>query len=162
MRSFLSKTLMLFAFLIGIAFQANAQDTNVKLILTMTNGEEVVYQLSEASQIYFEDGVRLIIDEGTGSPIVHPINQIRKMVCSEILGTEENSVSGLRLFPNPARNSFTILGIQETQHARIYSLDGRLMKSFEVSEGMVIDINEFPQGMHLLHVNGQTLKLMKL
>ena len=151
---------MLTVLLIGIAFHANAQ--NVNLILTLTNGEELSFQLSEASQLHFEDGDRLIIDDGTDVNVSFPLSEIRKMVCSEILGTSEYNDSKLQLFPNPSRNSFIISGLQDSCPARIYSLDGRLVKSFEASEGMVIDINELSQGMYLLHTNGQTLKLMKL
>lgn len=153
---------MLTAFLLGFAFHANAQGTNVNLILTTIDGEEIMYQLSEKSQISFEDGTQLTIEDGIGTTTTYPLSQIRKMVCSEILGTEENSLSKLQLFPNPSRNSLTILGLQELQPARIYALDGRLVKSFEASEGSVIDISGLPQGMYLLHINGQTLKMMKL
>jgi len=162
MRCKITKILIFFILLFGIAFQAGAQGTNVSLILTMTNGEEVTYQISEQSQLYFEDGIRLVIDDGTDNIISYPLNQIRKMVCSEILGAEENAISDLQLFPNPSHSSFIIKGLQDVTLARIYALDGRLVKLFEASGGMVVDIDELPQGMYLLHINGQTLKLMKL
>ena len=162
MRNFLFKLLTLSAFLIGITFHANAQGTNVSLILTMTNGEERVFQLSAASQLYFENGDRLVIDDGADVSESFPLNEIRKMVCSEILGTEENAISSLSLFPNPSHSSFIIKGLQDAAPARIYALDGRLVKAFEATEGMVVNIDELPVGMYLLHINGETLKLMKL
>lgn len=153
---------MLSVFFIGIAFHANAQGTNVSLVLTMTNGEELIFQLSAASQLYFENGDHLIIEDGADVSESFPLNEIRKMVCTEILGTEENAISSLSLFPNPSYSSFIIKGLQDTAPARIYALDGRLVKSFEASEGMVVNIDELPVGMYLLHINGETLKLMKL
>lgn len=162
MSHFMLKILMSIAFLTGIALHANAQSTDVTLIVTKTNGEEQRYQLTEESQLYFENGETLVIDEGNGVFQTHPLAQIRKIVCSEVTGTSDDTSSEVQLFPNPSRNSFTIMGLHDTYPAHIYAIDGRLVKSFEATEGMVIDISELAEGMYLLHINGQTLKLMKL
>lgn len=161
MRRFVFKTLALLAFLIGLASMATAQ-TSVNLIITKTNGEEQTFFLSDQSQLSFQDGEYLIIDDGMNNVITYPLSQIRKMVCAEILGTSEDSDSRLQIFPNPSRDSFIIRNLQGEGLARIYALDGRLMQSFEATEGMVVNIGELSSGMYLLNVNGQTLKLMKL
>lgn len=160
MRSVL-KTLMLAVFLFGIASFATAQ-SSVFLTITKTSGEEQTFLLAGQSQLLFENGENLVIDDGTNNPIIYPLNQIRKMVCTEILGTPEQSDSPLQLFPNPSHDSFIIRNLQGVSTARIYALDGRLVKSFEATEGMVVNIGELSSGMYLLNVNGQTLKLMKL
>ena len=161
MRRFVIKTLTLLAFLIGLASMATAQ-TSVNLVITKTNGEEQTFLLSGQSQLSFENGEYLVIDDGTDNTFTYPLNQIRKMVCTEILGTSEESDSQLQIFPNPSRDSFVIRNLQGKGLARIYTLDGRLMQSFEATEGMVVSIAELSSGMYLLNVNGQTLKLMKL
>ena len=162
MRSLVLKTLILTAFLLGIAFHAEAQGTNLTLVVTTIDGVEQAYQMTEESQLYFQDGENLVIQDGAGNSETYPLSQIRKIVCSEITGTAENAMTNLGLFPNPTRNSFIIKNIQDAQPARIYALDGRLMKTFVATEGMPVDISELASGMYLLHINGQTLKLMKL
>lgn len=162
MRHFILKILMPIAFLAGITLHANAQSTDVTLIVTKTNGEEQTYRLTGESQLYFENGETLVIDEGNGILQTYPLAQIRKIECAEVTGTSDDTSSGLQLFPNPSRNSFTIMGLRDTHLAHIYAIDGRLVKSFEATEGMMIDISELAEGMYLLHINGQTLKLMKL
>ena len=162
MRHFFFKTLTLIVFLIGITFQANAQSTNVTLVVTKTNGEERFFQLTEESQLYFENGERLVIEDGNGTTTTFQLSQVRKIVCSEVTGTPENPTTELQLYPNPSHNNFLVKNLQGSHPAQIYSLDGRLMKSFEATEGMVIDASELPEGMYLLQLNGQILKMMKL
>ena len=153
---------MLTLLLVGISFHANAQGTNVNLIVTTTDGSEQTFQLDEASQLYFQNGEILIIDDGTDNTVTFELANIRKLVCSEVTGTAEDYESQLQILPNPTRNSFIIRNLTETTPARIYSLDGRMVKDFQASEGSMVDMSELSQGMYLLHINGQTIKLMKL
>lgn len=153
---------MLTLLLVGISFHANAQGTNVNLIVTTIDGSEQTFQLDEASQLYFQNGEILVIDDGTDNTVTFELANIRKLVCSEVTGTGEDYESHLQILPNPTRNSFIIRNLTETTPARIYSLDGRMVKDFQASEGSMVDMSELSQGMYLLHINGQTLKLMKL
>ena len=162
MRHFLFKTLILTLLLVGITFHANAQGTNVNLIVTTIDGSEQTFQLDETSQLYFQNGEILVIDDGTDNTVTFELANIRKLVCSEVTGTAEDYESQLQILPNPTRNSFIIRNLTETSPARIYSLDGRLVKAFQASEGSMVDMSELSQGMYLIHINGQTLKLMKL
>ena len=156
------KALMLMAFLIGISFQAKAQGANVCLIVTTTDGEEQTLQLSEESHLYFDNGETLVIEDGTGVNMTFDLSKIRKIVCSEMTGLQESATSQLQLLPNPSRGLFVVKNLAESCQARMYSLDGRLVKSFEAQDGSVVDISDLAKGMYMLSINGQTLKLMKL
>ena len=162
MRLFFFKTLILITFLVGIVFHAEGQGTNVSLIVTTVDGTEQTFHLTESSRMFFENGTTLVIEEETGTTISYELADIRKLVCSEVTGTSENATSQLQILPNPTRNSFIIHNLCENSLARIYSLDGRLVKAFQASEGSVIDLSELSEGMYLLNINGRTLKLMKL
>ena len=162
MRHFLFKIFIIITLLIGIPFQSNAQGTNVNLIVTTIDGVEQIYQLTEESRMYFQNGETLVIEDGSSTIITFALSNVRKLVCSEVTGTAEEHESQLQILPNPTRNSFIIRHLAKTCQARIYSLDGRMVKAFQASEGSVVDMGELPQGMYLLHINGQTLKLMKL
>ena len=159
----IKKALVLFLFLTGFSFLSNAQNTNVSLVITTIGGEEFIYQMTEESQLYFaENGESLVIEDGLGNVETFQLASIRKIECSETTGTQENTLSELQLFPNPSRGNFIIKNLIGSHPARIYSLDGRLMRSFKATEGAFIDISDLSRGMYLLHINGQTLKLMKL
>ena len=156
------KALILSILLIGSLMRANAQGTNVTLVVTKTNGEEQTYQLTEESQLYFENGERLVIEDGVNATVTFQLAEIQKLACTEYTGMDENDLAALQLFPNPSRGTFIIKNLQGSHPARIYSLDGRLMKTFRANEGTLVDIGELSRGMYLLHIDGQTLKLMKL
>lgn len=144
----------------GFMLQANAQ--NVTLVVTNTNGTEQTYQLTEENQLHFENGEILVIETANGSNVTLQLSDIRKIVCSEMVGTEENTASRLQIFPTPAHNQVIIKNLIGNSQGHIYTLDGRMVKAFEASEGMTLDISDLSEGMYLLNIDGQTLKLMKL
>ena len=151
---------MLLLFLSGFLICGTAQ--NVTLVVTTTNGQEQTYQLTEEGQLYFNNGESLVIEDGAGATVSFQLAEIRKIVCSEVTNAQENAASKLQVLPNPSRDCFVVKNLSDPCQGRIYSLDGRMVKEFEASEGSVIDISAFTSGMYLLHINGQTLKLMKL
>ena len=157
MTRFLTLLLLLLA---GSLYRATAQ--NVTLVVTTLYGQEQSYQLSEECQLFFENGERLIIDDGTGTPVTYQLSEIRKLVCSEVASTDESLVSKLQILPNPLHNYFVVKNLTGTYNGQIYTLDGQLVKTFEATEGMMVDISELAKGMYLLHINGQTLKMIKL
>ncbi|MBO6025683.1 MAG: T9SS type A sorting domain-containing protein [Bacteroidales bacterium] len=154
------RTLLLLILLVGFQCLGNAQD--VRLVVTTIDGAEQSFQLTEESQLYFNNGENLVIEDVAGTATTFQLSQIRKIICAEVTGTTENALSKLQLFPNPSRNGFIIRNLQDSCPARIYSLDGRLMMQFVAAEGMSVDISGLSSGMYLLHINGETLKLMKL
>lgn len=154
------KALLLLLFLTGFLSHGTAQ--NVTLVVTTTEGTEHIYQLTEEGQLFFENGERLVVEDGTGTTATFQLANIKKIVSTEVTGVNESTASDLQLVPNPARNNFLIKNLQGSCQARIYTLDGRLVKSFMVNEEQLIDISDLAPGMYLLHIDGQTLKMMKL
>lgn len=152
--------ILLLFFFAGFLLRGTAQ--NVTLVVTNNDGTEQSFQLTDEGQLYFENGERLVIEDGTGITVTFPLADIRKLVCTEITGIDENATSDLLLIPNPSRNHFLISNLQNSCEARLYALDGRLVKSFIATEGMPVDISGLTSGMYLLHIDGQTLKMMKL
>lgn len=144
----------------GFLLRGTAQ--SITLVVTTTEGVEQTYQLTHEGQLFFENGDRLIIEDGTGTTASFQLANIRKLVCTEITSVSENNTSELLLTPNPTHDHFLIHHLNNPCEAHIYALDGRLMKTFMATEGMVVDINELAPGMYLLHLDGQTLKMMKL
>ena len=155
----MKKNLLLLFLFVGLAFHVNAQ--NVTLVVTNTNGIEQTYQLTEESQLHFENGERLVIEDGSGTTATFQLASIQKLVCTEVTSVDENESITLQILPNPAHDCFFIKNIQNNTLGHVYALDGRLVKTFEASDGMSIDISDMAPGMYLLHIDGQTLKMIK-
>ena len=156
----MNKTLLLLFLFMGLLFHGTAQ--NVTLVVTNNNGQEQTFQLSENGQMHFENGERLVIEDGFGTTATFQLDDIRKIVCSEPMGVDENAAKALQLVPNPSHNQVFIKNLSGNCQGHVYSLDGRMIKAFEAYEGMMLDISDLPEGMYLLNIDGQTLKLMKL
>ena len=78
------------------------------------------------------------------------------------MGTDENPDLSLSIFPNPVHDVLSFRNLQGKQTISIYAIDGRQMKTIEVSGNQSIDISELPIGLYLVKTQSQTLKMIKL
>ena len=156
----LRQGLLLLALTLGLAFQAAAQPTQV--IVTMTDGSELVYNVSEADRLYFEDNTNLVIETGNKGIARIALSAIRKISCTEITGQPENLTAEVSLMPNPVHDAVKLIGLDGVQTVNIYAIDGRLMQSFEATSDQTIDISGLPIGLYLVRTQSTTLKMIKL
>jgi|GEM_PF-1607604 len=73
-----------------------------------------------------------------------------------------NSKSQFKVYPNPAKNKIQIELINPTEYARIFDLNGRLLKyiQFPQSPNLSIDISDIDIGLYIIELklsNGKTL-----
>jgi hypothetical protein len=64
------------------------------------------------------------------------------------------------LYPNPAKNQITILGLDQLSNLEIYTLSGVKVNSAMVSNEMSIDLN-LPSGIYLVKITSDTLSTTK-
>ena len=161
MKPLIKYVLFLVAFIIGAKFPMMAQTTQV--VVAMHDGTQQNFYLSEEDRMYFEDNAKLVIEEGiTKNTVKIPLADIRKMTCHEMDGTLENADAEVSIFPNPTLNTLTIRNLSGKQTISIYALDGRLMKSLEVSGDLTIDISDWAEGLYFVKTQSSTLKMVKL
>ena len=119
--------------------------------------------MTEADRLYFEDNTKLVIEEvATKSTTTIPLADIRKITCEEYVDTEENLTPDVCIFPNPVNDILVLRNLSGTQTISIYALDGRLVKSFEATEGQTVSVSELPMGLYLVKTQSCTLKMIKL
>ena len=154
--------LLLIAFVFGLFFQMAAQST--QMIVTLNSGEEKTFLMMEDDRVYFEDNVKLVIEQGVYAKEITRIAlaDIRKIVCRETEGTSENAELALGIYPNPVHDVLTFRNLQGKQIVCIHALDGRMVKTFEASGDQAVDISELPIGVYLVATPTQTLKMIKL
>lgn len=76
-------------------------------------------------------------------------------------GVNENTQLALTLFPNPAKESFRISGLDTECQVLIYNSLGMLVKSVNVNTNQEIQINDLAAGFYLIRCGSQTLRLIK-
>jgi hypothetical protein len=64
-----------------------------------------------------------------------------------ILGTQEMTVTDIKIYPNPATNFIKISSTKKVRETEMYSTDGRLVKTFKGGES---DISELQPGVYIL------------
>lgn len=153
--------LFLFTMLLGWQHQAKAQSAELHAIVTLTNGQEQDYYLTENDIFYF-DGQETLIINAQGSTSQISINDIRKIVFSSITGTEEIQAGEPFFYPNPVKRTISIGNIDPGQQVSIYSMEGRLLRQFKANANEQIDLSDLPAGMYILNTSNKNLKLLKL
>ncbi len=152
--------LLLVTLMLGALLSLAAQ---TQMIVIMNNGEELVFNMLEGDRAYFEDNVKLVVEQAAYKDITKiPLADIRKIVCREVEGTSENTNLGMSIFPNPVHNLLTLHNLQGKQTVCIYALDGRMVKTFEASGDQAVDISDLSRGIYLVTTPTQTLKMIKL
>ena len=141
-----------------------AQSSYVHVTIFLNDGTEASYDMENTSYMYFEEGVKLVITESSDgmNAVSYPLADIRKITCEEVVGTIENTTIGVSLYPNPVYDVLQILNVTGNQVVNIYALDGRLVKTFQVSGSQSVDISNLPNGMYLVNISSSTFKMMKL
>ena len=161
MKQLFKQGLLLLAFTFGLFFRMAAQST--QMIVTMNDGSVQTYSMEESDRVYFEDNTYLVIDRtGSKESISIRIEDIRKITCEETVGQAENQTNEISIMPNPVHDVMAIRNLDGLQTVSIYSIDGRLIKSFEASGNQLIDISDMSIGLYLVKTQSCTLKMIKL
>lgn len=80
---------------------------------------------------------------------------------TEGTGVEEGEVAKLTVYPNPARESFHIQGIETKSKVHIYNALGELVKTANVNANQEIGVGELSAGLYLVRCGTTTLRFMK-
>ena len=119
--------------------------------------------MTESDRVYFEDNEKLVVEITINAKSDrYNLADIRKITCAETEDVSEVSGKSFYLSPNPVHDAFMLRNINGKETIHIYALDGRLMKSVEVSENQFVDISDLPIGLYLVKTEHQTLKMIKL
>ncbi|MBC8756394.1 endonuclease [Kordia sp. YSTF-M3] len=90
--------------------------------------------------------------------VEHIWGNLTAVAWTQPLSTEEFTANTVKIYPNPAKNHITILGIEEDATLEIYALDGRKLLTSQFSGTVTIPLN-LTSGIYLSKIisNGKTL-----
>ena len=160
MRQLFQRGLLLVTLLLGLVFSITAQST--QMIVTLNDGTEKSFTMAESDRVYFENNTSLIVEQGTATDVI-PLADIRKISCSEVLGGQsENTMANVSLTPNPVHDVMMLHNLSGQETVSIYSIDGRLIKTFETSGEEFINTEDLARGLYLVRTKSCVLKMIKL
>jgi endonuclease I len=90
--------------------------------------------------------------------VEHIWGNLTAVAWTQPLSTEEFTANTVKIYPNPAKNHITILGIEEDATLEIYALDGRKLLTSQFSGTATIPLN-LTSGIYLSKIisNGKTI-----
>ena len=164
MRYLFKRFWLMLLFIFAMVGGMTAQNSYVHVTIFLNDGTEASYDMENTSYMYFEEGVKLVITESSDgtNAVSYPLADIRKITCEEMVGTIENTTMGVSIYPNPVHDKLQIRNVTGNPVVNIYALDGRLVKSLQVTDNQNVDISDLPSGMYLVNISSSTFKMMKL
>ena len=90
-----------------------------------------------------------------------------KITYSSIIKVAFAGKNSLQAFPNPAKNTITLSGLQGKGTIKIIASNGKAVKKIAVTgNSMLIDISTLAKGIYILQYNNEVkteqIKMMKL
>ena len=76
-------------------------------------------------------------------------------------GVDENGLTALSVYPNPAGESFRIEGLESNATIEIYNSLGMMVKTVNVAADEEINVSDLPEGIYMIRCGKQTLRFVK-
>lgn len=156
----IKRVLLSLTLLIGIVLSMSAQTAKTKVIVTKTDGNTVSYILEESDYLTFNDGQSLVVNISGATQII-ALSNIRKVVFEKIIDGIEEISSEIQIVPNPANNSFRVSNLDKDEEMTVYSMTGQKVMSGIVTNDQTVDISALANGLYLVKIGSQNIKLMK-
>jgi uncharacterized repeat protein (TIGR02543 family) len=100
-------------------------------------------------------------DENSQNPRIITMNSDMTLVAFFATGVGENEQPNLVVYPNPAKESIRILGIEANTSVAIYNSLGELVKVVSASENQEINVRDLAAGLYMVHFGNATLRFVK-
>lgn len=128
------------------------------------DGTQTTYVISEYGGIYIEND-KLLISELYGSKAEEPIANIQKITFANYpVGIENANTENEQIFayPNPTHGEINLYGVDNNASISLYSLDGQQIFNNITPPQLSTQFSSLQNGIYILKVNNQTLKICKL
>ena len=149
-------TLLCICLMIGVSQIVRAQSTDYSYLNIITQGSSQSFALATLQKLTFNDGsMQVVSDEGTTS---FSLNSLEKLYCAATsTGIEDNQVR--KVYFNSLSGCLH-LDSDEIKTIQIFNAQGHMVKS-SISGDRVISLINLPQGIYLIKVDNQILKILK-
>ena len=157
----LKRLLFLTAWTLLWILPGHAQSVELHAVVTLTNGQEQTFYLTEEDRFSFDGQESLVIHTQESTTSI-AIDDIRKIEFVDVTETQELTTDSPFFYPNPVRQSIVLGNIENGQTVSLYSIEGRLVRQFKAHANEAINLGNLPAGIYTLNVNDKNLKLLKL
>ena len=100
-------------------------------------------------------------DDNTQNPRMVTMTSDLTLVAYFSTGVGENEQTVLMVYPNPAKESIRILGIEANTSVEIYNSIGELVKVVNANADQEINVRDLASGLYLVRCGNTTLRFVK-
>ena len=100
-------------------------------------------------------------DENTDNPRNIVVTNDLTLVAFFATGVGENEQSDIYVYPNPAKESIRIIGIEANTQIEIYNSLGELVKVMSVNADQEIGVRDLASGLYLIRFGNVTMRFVK-
>ncbi len=100
-------------------------------------------------------------DDNFENPRTITVTQDLTLVAFFATGVDENEQANIFVYPNPAKESIRIQGIEADSQVEIYNSLGELVKVVSVSADQEIGIRDLASGLYLVRCGNATMRFVK-
>ena len=152
------KKLFFTAFLM-IALVGSIFAQNMAFNIVKTDGTTIQHIMSSDAKIFYSD-TQLFLDSN-GETVSYDLSGLRKAYFSTIDNDDEIETQQFAIYPNPAKDLIHVV-TPHTTSVQIYTIDGKIIKSVEVSEDTTINISDLNSGLYIIGVGNEFSKFIKM
>jgi aminopeptidase N len=131
--------------------------------VTGTLGEIAYFALNnDSNNQYFTKSLNFTVAKVEFNYDLQMIEKNSIVTLNSALATNETvSNSKIQIYPNPVKNTLTILGLKETDNFEIYSIDGKRIKSGSYLPTSNLNVSDLSKGVYIFKIAGQNFKFIK-
>jgi len=129
------------------------------LISLSADGIETSYSLSSVQKIVFENST-MTVNMKSGNDITDIMRVRFSMFPVRI--ENQKFESSIFVFPNPVKTNLSIVGCDNNVRINLFDMNGKLLRSiFSHEKSTDIDVSSLQQGIYILQVGDQIIKIVK-
>ena len=159
-KTFLLVGLLFFALLYvcPVMAQNSAQSTNVTVVYNNSLPNAL---FENVTRFYFDNGDLVLDQNGVTSNI--PVTTIQRLELDAVSSVQSWEDNSILLYPNPTSDKlYFSTNKEQIVQVRVYSMNGQLLFSQQLSTSESIDVSTLSKGMYIIKINNQTYKFSKL
>ena len=154
----MKKLLITIMMIAGFVGSILAQDVNFTIM--RTDGTTATHTMSSDAKIYYSD--TQLFFNSNGETVSYDLSSLRKAYFSVNDNANEIDDQQFTIYPNPANDVLKIQNASDNQCITIYSVDGKIIKSIEISDEAEINVSDLQPGLYIIGVGNEFSKFIKM
>lgn len=140
-----------------------ASAENVLVFEPLVGDESKVAQSLLSRVEFLDDEIKVVASDGTVYATYYKYDYRRIVFLNDgpTQVEEPGQASSIRVYPNPTHDAIRISGLQEDSKIALYNMQGDVVRRQRASGDVSLGVGALSNGVYILSINGETIKVIK-